>query len=251
MNGRKSWVFLSAGLLAVGGLRVSEAPAAVSTFGGWQAEWSNTLDNADGTYVTLTVLGLRNGQWVAMEKVAVFADPASRSGIGAIEINFTQISPNAVPQLVITQENITNATGVDWTGFNFSITGGVAGSAGLPHFDLDGTFNNSAPFSINPFELTGATTEVTTEATVVRGIELGNGTLADGAIWWPGVPKGSLVIVSSPNLNGPMQSFRFIEQPRITESPIPEPASATAALAGGFLLLGYRCRNSEAGPGVI
>jgi len=239
VNGRKGWISLSAGLFVAGALAVLKAPAAISSFGGWQAEWSNTLDNANGTYVTLTVLGMRDGQWVALEKVAVFADPAARNGIGAIEINFTQISPNAVPQLVITQENITNVTGVDWTGFNFSITGGIEGSAGLPHFDLDDTFNNSAPFSIEPFELTGTTSE----AGVVRGIELGNGTLADGSIWWPGVPKGSLVIFSSPNPTGPRQSFRFIEQPRISDPPpIPEPATITTITIGGVFLLGLRRR---------
>lgn len=242
MSGRKKWISLSAGLLAVGVMAVSDAPAAVSLFGGWQAEWSNAHESSDGTYVTLTVLGLRDGQWVALEKVAAFADPAGENGIGSINITFTQISPNAVPKLVIAQENITNASGTFWTGFNFSISGGIQGSAGLPHFDMAESFSGPSPFNVQPFELTGTTTE----GGVVRSIELGNGILADDEIWWPGVPKGSLVILASPNPTGPSQSFVFIEQPRTTDPPpVPEPASAAMVLTGGFLLLGYRRRAGE------
>lgn len=242
MNGRKNWLILSAGLWTAGALTVTGAPAAVISFGGWQAEWSDSLNKSDGTHVSLTVLGFRDGQWVALQKVAVFADPDGKNGINSIDINFTQISPNAVSKLVIAQENITNASGTFWTGFNFSISGGIAGSAGLPHFDMDESFYNPTPFNVEPFELTGTTAE----SGVVRGIELGNGILADGDIWWPGIPKGSLVIMASPNLTGPKQSFTFIEQPLIEEPPpVPEPASAAMVLAGGFLLLGYRRRNDS------
>lgn len=243
MSGRISRLFLLAGMSVAGGLTVSTAPAAVISFGGWQAQWSNSLENANGTHVSLTVLGERDGQWVALQKVAVFADPAGLDGIGAIDIEFTQTSSNAVPKLVIAQENITNASGVAWSGFNFSIAGGIEGSAGLPHFDMDESFHNPSPFNVEPFELTGTTTE----SGVVRGIELGHGILADGAIWWPGIPTGSLVILASPNSTGPMQSFHFIEQPRaVNTDPVPEPAAAAMVLAGGFLMLGCRRRNDSA-----
>jgi hypothetical protein len=226
-----------------GALSVQSASAAVITFGGWQAEWSDSLNQSDGSSVALTLLSSSDGQWIALQKVAVFADPAGRDGLDSIDINFTQISPNAVPKIVIAQENVTNASGTFWTGFNFSISGGVAGSAGLPHFDMDESFYNPSPFNVSPFELTGTTSD----SGVVRGIELGNGLLADGGIWWPGIPKGALVIMASPNLTGPKQSFTFIEQPRIEDTPpVPEPASAAMILAGGFLLLSSRRRNESA-----
>lgn len=240
MIGRKWWLSMSVGLCAAGALAVQSAPAAVITFGGWEAEWSDSLNNSNGTHVSLTVLGFREGQWIALQKVAVFADAAGENGIESIDIHFTQISSNAVSKIVIAQENITNATGTFWTGFNFSISGGIAGSAGLPHFDMNESFYSPAPFNVEPFELTGTTSE----AGVVRGIELGNGILADGNIWWPGIPKGSLVIMASPNPTGPKQSFTFIEQPRTeTPPPVPEPTSAAMILAGGFVLMGCRRRN--------
>jgi len=228
MSGK--WIkFTAAAVIAgaVGMAAPDRASAASLVLGdsGWSATWSPAFEDGSGTHVTLSVLA-ETADTVVLQKVAVFADGADQFGlITPIEINFDQISANAVPNIVITSENVTNATGVDWNAFRFIIEDGTTGTSADAHFDVASTFLGSEPFNITPF------TQYTTSGITaqVQTIEVSGGVLANGQIWWPGVGNGNgaLYIAAAPSEQG-SQHFVFKEQPL----PIPLPAAAWTGLVG-------------------
>jgi hypothetical protein len=218
---------LLAGAVAFGVLSSDSAQAASLTLGssGWSASWAPAFENGAGTHVTLTVLAETENA-VVLQKVAVFADGPDEFGlIVPIEINFEQISANAVPYIIITSENVTNASGVDWGAFRFIIEDGTTGTPPDVHFDVPSTFEGAEPFNISPFTsyVTGGITSQ------VQLIEVFGGVVADGTTWFPGVGSGNgaLYIAAAPSEQG-TQRFVFKEQPL----PIPLPAAAWTGLVG-------------------
>lgn len=217
------------GLAALGVLAAAPVQAGSLVLGnsGWRATWDSSFDSADGTSVTLTVLA-ETSQAVVLQKVAVFADGPDQYGlIAPVEINFEQISPTAVADIVITSESLTNASGVDWSGFKFIIEDGTTNTAADTSFDLLRTFGTPPPFNVSPFQVvdTGGITDQP------QTITLGDGILANGQVWRPGVGPvgGELVIHAAPSQVG-TQRFILKEQP--IPAAVPLPAAVWMGLSG-------------------
>lgn len=146
---------LKCGLLGVGFLAGalafgSNAQAGSLVLGnsGWRASWSSSFDNADYTYVTLTVLA-ETDSTVVIQKTAVFADGPDQHGlIAPIEINFEQTRADAAKNIVVTSESVTNASGVDWNSFQFIIEDGTTDTSADTSFDITRTFGSVPPFDV-------------------------------------------------------------------------------------------------------
>ncbi|MCC7351800.1 MAG: hypothetical protein IT446_14665 [Phycisphaerales bacterium] len=218
-----------AGGMAVGGLSsTAQAGSLVLGDSGWKASWSSAFDNASGTFVTLTVLA-EDANSVVLQKVAGFRDGPDQYGlITPIEINFEQIRSDAKPNIVFTSEQVSNDTGTAWSGFKFIIEDGQTGTPADTQFDVDATFNGGDPFDTSPFKFISAT-GISSSPQVIT---LGDGTLADGDTWLPGIGAGAgeLVILGAPATDG-SKRFVFKEQP-IPGNVIPLPAAMWSALSG-------------------
>lgn len=226
-----------AGAVGFGVANVANAGSITFTDAGWKASWDSSFDDAAGTFVTLTQLGLTNDALV-LQKVAAFTNGPDQYGlIAPIEINFEQIKADAVKNIVISREIVTNATGNDWNGFKFIIEGGSTGTASDPQFDIAKTFEGVTPFDITPFTTWKASGITVSPQTVT----VSDGTVVDASIWRPGFADtngGDLVISAAPSATGTTR-FVFKEQPL----PIPLPAAAWSgltSLAGLALFGGYK-----------
>ena len=228
-----SWFKFTASAVVAGALCVgataSSAQAGSMVLGdsGWKASWSSAFDDANNTHVTLTVLA-ETCDAVVLQKVAVFTDGPDQYGmIVPIEINFEQIRGDAVQQIVFTSENVTNASGTDWSGFKFIIEDGTKGTPADTHYNLDETFGGSDPFDTSPFSVT----EIGSPYGMPQIITVGDGTLHNGEVWYPGMASGAgqLVINAAPSCEG-VKRFVFKEQP--IPSAIPLPAAAWTGLTG-------------------
>lgn len=222
--------FVGAGVLlgavAISSVDVAPAQAGSMILGnsGWRASWDSSFDRVDSTYVVLTLLA-ETGDTVVVQKGAVFADGPDAYGlISPVEINFEQIAAGAAANIVITSESVTNATGLDWGGFRFIIEDGSTNTSADTSFNLDRSFGTPPPFNVAPFQVVG----IGGPTDQPQIIELGDGILANGEIWRPGVgPEGGeLVIHAAPKVDG-SQRFVFKEQPL----PIPLPAAAWMGLS--------------------
>lgn len=228
-----SWFKFTASAVVAGALCIgataSSAQAGSMVLGnsGWKASWSPAFDDAAHTYVTLSVLA-ETCNAVVLEKVAVFTDGPDQYGmIAPIEINFEQIRGDAVQHIVFTSENVSNYTGVDWSGFKFIIEDGTTGTPADTHYNLDETFGSSNPFDTSPFSVTS----IGSPYGMPQIITVGDGTLPNGSIWYPGIgaTAGELVINAAPSCDG-AKRFVFKEQP--IPSAIPLPAAAWTGLTG-------------------
>src|SRR6185503_2307789 len=98
---------LSLGASANAGLTI------VNIGGGWQAEFDELNGLVDVNPVDVN-LGLSAS---FIQKSAEF------TSLSPINITFRQIAANAVSNIVIDDEIITNSTGVTWTDFHMDLTG--------------------------------------------------------------------------------------------------------------------------------
>ncbi len=211
-------LFGAVGMMSVG---VDSAQAGSMVLGdsGWSASWDSSFDNVDSTYVVLTVLA-ETSDAIVVQKGAVFASGPDQYGlIAPVEINFAQTRSNAVSNIVITSESVTNASGTPWGGFKFIIEDGTTGTPADTSFNLDKTFGTPPPFNVAPFQVTG----IGGPTAQPQVITLGDGVLNPGQIWRPGVGPtgGELVINAAPSTTG-TKRFVFKELPL----PIPLPAAA-------------------------
>jgi hypothetical protein len=176
---------------------------------GWMAF---TDDNVDLTVISQS----SNGLVVSLQK---FADFTSNEPLSIV---FRQTSATAVSKIAIEEETVVNDSGTTWSGFQFLLNGGVAGSN--PSFDVAG----SASFSTAPF----GTKSYNADNTVLT---LSGGSLSSGTfpsnLWTPGRASGALIINANPLAGSADQSFVFTEQP-VTVVPIPLPAAAWTSLSG-------------------
>jgi hypothetical protein len=229
--------FAAAAVAAVAlGVSTSGVEAGSLTFGGWRASWDSAYDDASGTHVTLTVLATTDDT-VLLQKVAVFTDGPDEFGmIAPIEINFEQISADAVSNIIIDRLIVTNDTGVPWGGFREIIENGNTGTDADVHFNITDTFGPPYPLDASPFDVVNII-QNNEGAGVPQEIVFGDGVLpyddggaGDDHIWRVGFvdPEGgSIYINAAPSETG---SKRFVlkEQPL----PIPLPAAAWMGLSG-------------------
>lgn len=136
---------------------------------GWQAEWDNALNPlVDINFVDQV------GDAVFIQKSIEF------TSFTAVPIVFRQISQNAVSNIVIDDEILTNSTGLPWTDFHMSLSSNLNNTAFDPA--------NSAGFSVAPF-----TNSVFSAGNTQLDI-FGGGSVPDGGIWFPGLTSGQLWI---------------------------------------------------------
>lgn len=227
-------------VLALGCLSFLPLPATAATVAlgtsGWQASWDGTLDPFVGVTadsVTTTT--------VFIEITKEFTQAPGPGGIPPIPITFTQVDVNAVGQIAINDEIITNSTGVDWTDYHWELLDGgdavfnpflTNASAGGDGFATD-PFNNQA-FGLGNL------------AFWADGFGLGPGgtdaIVPDGGFYFPGdgAFDGELyidVVTGDGSPEDPFTTFTLKQFPTFA----PEP-SALSLLAVGFVGLLIRRR---------
>lgn len=232
-----------AGLLA-GGAATAQAGSLLNV-GGWNISWDAEQSDPAGTYVTVTLL-TQSTNAIVLQKVGVFADGPDKYGlIAPLELNFQQVEADALPYIIITSEQITNASGTDWSSFKFIIEDGTTGDPTKDvHFNIDETFNDVPPFKISPFTSWVASNTVD-GSTLPQMLTFSDGIVADGTIWTPGIGAntgGEVVINANPSRTGGSTRFVFKEQPIPTA--IPLPAAAWMGLSSlAFLALPKAARK--------
>jgi hypothetical protein len=201
-------------------IAASAFAGSVNIGGGWQANWDDSLD----PFVAIVSNGVV-GDAVFIQKAAEFTQGPDQQGLfPAIPITFVQKDPNAVSNIVIQDEIITNSTGVDWTDFHMDILDGNDA-----FFDPAATMNSGGPppigWSIDPF----------TQAVFSNNnqrLDISGGVVPNGTQWFPGngATDGDLWISVNPQAQQPFTVFT------LKETPTPEPATVLALAIGGLFL---------------
>jgi hypothetical protein len=191
---------------------VSPVQAATIQLGdsGWQASWDNSLDG----FVDLAI-DLVTDDAIFLEKSAEFIFPPGPGGFESINITFQQIAVDAVSQIVISDEILTNSTGADWGGFNMQLLDGG-----------DATFNPglSSGFNTSPFN-NQSYSDGNTNFSVSGGV------VSNGSVWFPGTGPGELYIDVNTADAAPFTVFT------LKETPVPEPGTVGLLLGGAAVLL--------------
>jgi hypothetical protein len=192
---------------------------------GWTASYADAFAQA-GWDVSLTFRGLSSdGSQFFFEKDATFKAPAG-NGTDGLEILFQKVDPSA-KELVINDEILTNATGVDWQAFKWILASG--GSTGGPSFTFAATNGPASGFQISPF----TSMQFAENNTVLN---FSGGVVANGQTWFAGANSSTgIAIVSGDTAT----SFALKEVP----IPIPLPAAAwtgMSTLLGLGLLAGAK-----------
>lgn len=192
----------------------------VNIGGGWQASWDDSLDGL----VQIIPQGVV-GDTVLIQKSAEFTQGPDQFGLfPSIPITFTQKEPDAVPNIGILDEIITNSTGVDWTDFHMILVDG-----GDAAFDPNATMNSGGDppigWTIAPF------TQAAFSDNNMR-LDIYGGVVPNGSQWFPGngISDGTLFIKTVPHEQAPFTVFT------LKETPTPEPGTLAALLLGGLLL---------------
>lgn len=168
--------------------------------GGWQASWDSDLNN----FISINDHGVVNGA-LFIEKIVEFTAGPVNGVFPSVDILFEQISPNAVSNIVIDDEILTNSTGSPWTGFTMDLFG-------FPNVAFDPVATAaSGGFSVSPFTSSGFSNGNQT-------FSASNGIVPSGSVWFPGAVSGQLWIAVS-NLS-PTSNISFI----LSERPVPAPA---------------------------
>lgn len=197
---------------------------------GWEASWDSSLD----PYVEI-IVDLVTPDAVFIQKAAEFIQPPGPGGFPSIAITFRQIDANAVSQIVINDEIITNSTGFDWTDFHFELIDGL--DAVFNRVLTDGSAGGNG-FNTSPFD--NQTWSADLQALTVDGFGLGPGgsdaIVPSGSTWFPGggAADGELYIDVVPQPQAPFTVFT------LKETPTPEPASLVLLALGGLLAVRRR-----------
>lgn len=218
---------LALGSALAGALVAGSANAGTIVLGnsGWQATWDNSLD----PFVSMNVNLVDFGQdAVFIEKIVEFTQAPVNGVFPSVAIVFQQISPNAVSNIVIDDEIITNSTGVAWGGFQMDVL-----NHGEVLFDpaMTAASGGGGPvgWSIAPFT-TAAYGNANSRLT------MGGGTINPGQVWFPGggANNGQLWI----NVTSLSGSTLFV----LKETPL-VPAPGALALLGVAAITGSRRRR--------
>jgi len=220
------WRFTTACLVVY----LSSAPAVYGGFtvlgtSGWQARWDSTLD----PYVNITLLS-ETANSVVMTRSAIFTQAPSAGGFPTIPIVFEQIAFPAVTQLIITDEQITNATGSDWTEFRMSLLGGL----GMAFDVAESASYHTSPFENKTFAADNRSIQVDGFG---QGTGSGDGRIQSGETWTPGFLSGALFIDVVLRPQAPFSKVA------LKETPSPEPSTLILlSLCGGVALARRRGR---------
>lgn len=236
MNARTARVACAASILAMIGLAAPLHAGMIlltdadGDSSGWAASWDDSLD----PYVSITVedVDIFETGAVYIKKTAEFTQGPVNGVFPSILIQFRQVSVDALSNIVISEEEITNSTGRDWTDFHMFVTGGNDVEFNVAQTAASGG-GGPIGFSVDPF--TGATF-----ADANRRLNLDDGTVPAGGVFEPGTAGfgDDLWIRATVRETSPLTTF-FLK-----ERPTPEPATA-ALLSGGAALLLLRRRKTS------
>jgi hypothetical protein len=213
-------------MLAALGIAMPASAGLIDIGGGWEAQWDASLD----PFVDVVSLGVM-GDAVFIEKSAEFTQGSSGGIFPSISIIFRQTAPDAVSNIVIEEELITNSTGEDWGGFVMNL---VNGDDAL--FDPVATAASGGPgpigFSIAPFTDAAFTADL-------KQLDIGNGIVADGEVWRPGdMGTDGQLWIDVNTVPGDTQ-FALKERP----VPVPGPGTGFLAMLAARALVGRRRRR--------
>jgi hypothetical protein len=172
------------------------------------------------------------GDAVFIQKSAEFTQAPVNGIFPAIPIVFRQTDANAVTNIVIDDEIITNSTGEDWYDFHMVLL-----DSGNAFFDPDATMNSGGGgpigWTISPFTQASFSADLTE-------LNISGGVVTAGSSWFPGdgVDNGQLWINVTPGDGEtvPFTVFTLKEYPTI-----PAPSAVVLITLGG-LCLGRRRR---------
>jgi hypothetical protein len=183
----------------------------------------STGDVVDGWMISFPVgiaLVDDGGGSLTLEKAAAF------DSLEGLSITFNQVSASASSTITITDESITNVSGVPFGGFQFLVLNELPG--------------NAAAATLQPNAFTGGTSPFTTQTDSPSTITLGGGTLANNATakWGFDSTGGDLAINANPAATGQFKVFDLKEIP--LPAAIPIPAAAWTGLSGllGLAVIG-------------
>lgn len=216
MNSQINRVALAAVIAGFAG-SVASADVFRDLGGGWQVvipdAIANQIDIVSDGFVTIN--GVRT---LVIEKFAEFRTIDPETGLfQGLPVQFRQVGADAdtATRIIITDEALYNNTGAAWGGFRMQlIDGGQVG------FNPVATFNSN--FSYGPF------TTISYSAGNTQ-VEFGGGTVASGAIWYPGLGSGGLVI----DVNLAAENNVIFT---LKETPLPTPGAAALLGLGGLAL---------------
>ena len=192
-------------------LFAGHAQAVPVAFGGWE------ISSDPG--INLTITGVNSNQVLVIENKSV----TFSNGI-PLGVTFTQVSSGAVSSVEFATETIGNATGSDWTGFQFGLSGAAT---------FDGIANVFAP----PFG-TGVNYS-SVQLNAMRNLLTYTGSQSSGATsnWGSSNPGDDLLIDAVPTDTEPFASFTLTESPQgVSSKVVPLPAAAWQSLPVLLLL---------------
>jgi hypothetical protein len=202
---------------AAGALALS-APAFAQTTTVLPGGWSVTTFDPN---VTIAAVGFGDGV-LFITKTATVVGTIEGGVPTPIVATFQQTSPNAVMNIAIVGETITNQSGVDWTAYRQTLL--LSSRVGFNQA-FSGGFN-PAPFTTNTYSAPNAV-----GFTEVRHAD---GVVPNGSTWTPPGPNGGPLWISVQPGNLPV-TFT------LKEIPVPTPGSV--ALAGLAGLAAFRRRR--------
>ena len=168
--------------------------------------WGVIVPNIDGMDVIRDSISIQ-GDAIVIET------QANHPGFGAECIQLVQLAPDSatLARIIITDSVVVNSSGQAWNGYSYFV------GANDP-----ATFNQSlsAGFSISPF-----TTR--TYGAGSRSVAFGGGSLPSGAVWFPGLTNGELVI--DVDLSGGPAFITLCQQA------LPTPGAAALLGIGGLV----------------
>jgi len=190
---------------------------------GADSGWSALVPDHATTGIVVDQVG---GDYVRIEVAKTFDD------FDVNVITFYQRLPDAqtVATIRIDDEIVHNNTGGNWTRYLWAIDGAAAA--------LDKPATEASVFDVSPFtsKTWGPTQAGWSDPGHVAWLLAGDGVVADGETFSPGLAGGSLYI--DVDLSGQGRSFQ------LKQMPIPEPATLVVLATGAAGLL-IRCRRER------
>jgi len=194
---------------------------------GWQAVLPDNVsvgivvDRITDSYVRIEI-----SKSFSYEIIVDPNDPEASYIFDPITIIFQQTLPDAqtVSTIQITDESITNNTGVPWTDYHWQIPDSVAA------FNIDDTEGSN--FSINPFTNITWTAASGWNALHASALDVDGGVVGVGETYTPGIDSGKLYI--NVDLDEDNSDFSFIQ------NPTPEPASMALMSIGALAVIKRR-----------
>jgi hypothetical protein len=195
-------LLLGTAALSASAASISVAGGNSTTVGGWQ------ISPAPG--INLNITGVSSQTLLIQNETATF------DGAGPLNVTFKQLSDNAVAMIEFQGASIDNATGADWTGFTFVLSGSASFES------LSDVFVPPAGqgYDYENASLTSATT-VKYAGTQLSGVV---------STWRGTTASDDLLIAADPSTSTADASFALMQAPVISE--VRSPLAAWQSLAG-------------------